>query len=92
MMTIQGLFFVDFIAVIRLYSQCQKASFIPNFQRKIPNFKSEKKWLFYHGKCWLKIVCTVCGIFNISQSHIIHRTMLIIQLNSKYEVFYDLTI
>ena len=39
---IQGLFLVDFIAVIGLYSQCQIVSFIPNFQRKIPNFKSEK--------------------------------------------------
>ena len=37
---IQGLFLADFIAVIRLYSQCQKVSFFPNFRRKIPNFKS----------------------------------------------------
>ena len=37
---IQGLFLADFIVVIRLYSQCQKVSFFPNFQRKIPNFKS----------------------------------------------------
>ena len=42
--------------------------------------------------CWLKIVCTACGIFNVAQFNIIHHTMLIIQLNSKYEVFYDLTI
>ena len=85
---IQGLFLVDFIAVIRLYFQRQKVSFIPNFQRKIPN---QQKWLFYHGKCWLNIVCTACGISNIAQSHK-HHTMVIIQLNSdKYEVFYDLT-
>ena len=37
---LQGLFLADFIAVIRLYSQCQKVSFFPNFRRKIPNFKS----------------------------------------------------
>ena len=35
-----GLFLADFIAVIRLYSQCQKVSFFPNFRRKIPNLKS----------------------------------------------------
>ena len=39
----QGLFLVDFIAVIGFYSQCQKVLFFPNFWRKIPNFKSEKK-------------------------------------------------
>ena len=38
----QGLFLADFIAVIRLYSQCQKVSFFPNFQRKIPNLKPKK--------------------------------------------------
>ena len=37
---LQGLFLADFIAVIRLYSQCQKVSFFPKFRRKIPNFKS----------------------------------------------------
>ena len=37
---IHGLFLADFIAVIRLYSQCQKVYFFPNFRRKIPNFKS----------------------------------------------------
>ena len=42
----QGLFLIDFIAVIGLYSQCQIVSFIPNFQRKIPNFKSEKMVCF----------------------------------------------
>ena len=39
----QGLFLADFIAVIGLYSLCKKVSFFPNFWRKIPNFKSEKK-------------------------------------------------
>ena len=39
-LTVQGLFLADFIAIIRLYSQCQKVSFFPNFRRKIPNFKS----------------------------------------------------
>ena len=38
----QALFLANFIAVIGLYSQCQKVSFFPNFWRNITNFKSEK--------------------------------------------------
>ena len=57
---LQGLFLANFIAIIGLYSQCQKVSFFPNFWRKIPNFKSDKKsnkiHHFYHGKSWLKTV------------------------------------
>ena len=56
----QCLFLADFIAVIGLYSQCQKVSFFPNFWMKIPNFKSEKNSKkihhFYRGKSWLKTV------------------------------------
>ena len=56
---IQGLILVDFIAVIGLYSQCQKVYF-SIFFRKIPNFKSERNMKrnhhFYHGKSWLKTV------------------------------------
>ena len=38
---------------------------------------------------WLKIVCTVCRIFNIAQSHN-GDYKLTEQLNSdKYDVFYD---
>ena len=57
---LQGLFLVDFLAVIGLYSQGQRVSFFPKFFRKIPNFKSEKNMKrnhhFYHGKSWLKTV------------------------------------
>ena len=56
----QGLFLANLIAVIGLYSQCQKVSFFPNFWRKGPNFKSDKKLNkihhFYRGKSWLKTV------------------------------------
>ena len=56
----QGLFLANFIAVIGIYSQCQKVSFFPNFWRKIPNFKSEKilkkNHHFYHSKIWLKLL------------------------------------
>ena len=72
------------------FSLGMSISFIPNFQNS--QFQVRKKWMFYHGKCWLKIVYTACGIFNIAQSGNIHHTMVIVQLNSKYEVFYDLTI
>ena len=80
---------VDFIAVIGLYSQCQIVSFIPNFQRKFPNFKSEKMVCFIMVNVGLtKFVQHV--EYSTLQSCNIHHTMVIIQLNSdKYEVFYD---
>ena len=39
---IQGIFFVHFMAEIRLYSQWQIISFFPNFCPKIPNPKNQK--------------------------------------------------
>ena len=56
----QGLFFADLIAVIWLYSQCQKVSFFPIFLRKFPISNQKKNMKrnhhFYHGKSWLKTV------------------------------------
>ena len=68
----QGLFLANFIAVIGLYSQCQKVSFFPNFWRKIPNFKSEKMKkiiIFIRVKVGLKLSniqqCTVSYEYNM---------------------------
>ena len=90
-MCFQGLFLVDFIAVIGLYSQCQKVSFFPNFWRKIPNFKSEKSFL-----SWQKLVYTVeystlhCLIEYIMQWGLYVNTTA--KFRFIFDVFYDLTI
>ena len=86
---IQGLFLANFIAVVGLYSQCQKVSFFPNFWRKIPNFKSEKK--FEENSSFL----VGLKLSNIQHCTVSYHTScngdynLTLQLN---DVFYDLTI
>ena len=63
----QGLFLADFIAVIWLYSQCQKLSF-PQFSEE--NFKSETN--SENNGCYITVKVglelfssTSCGNFNI---------------------------
>ena len=89
---LQGLFLTDFIAVIGLYSQCQKVSFFPNFWRKIPNFKSEKNSKKNHHfmkvkdglKMWNIQHCTVS--YNTSCNGDYKLTL---QLNSdKYMMYF----
>ena len=91
---LQGLFLADFIAVIGLYSQSQKVSFIfPTFGGKFPISISflKKNHHFYHGKSWLKTAeySTLHSLISCNGDY-----KLTLQLNSdKYMIyFYNLTI
>ena len=65
----QGLFLTNFIAVIGLYSQCQKVSFFPNLLRKIPNFKSEKNLNKNHHFIMVKVGLNLLNIQHCTVSY-----------------------